>query len=186
MKVRSQQISEKLDHEAQCGFRIERGTIDGVWNIRMLVDKRREWGAETWLLLIDLVKAFDRVPRSLLWKFMQRFGYPPKFIRVLKKLHTGVKVHFEVNGVKKVINSTIGGKQGDLLFPDLFNLHICAIMQIWRQVGKTVPCYPPPCKSAPTTRSHQVSPSNHPAFSVPFPTLFLESGPRLHRGRTHF
>ena len=47
-------------------------------------------------------------------------------------------------------------------------------------VGKTVPCYPPPCKSAPTTRSHQVSPSNHPAFSVPFPTLFLESGPRLH------
>ena len=133
MKVRSQQISEKLDHEAQCGFRIERGTIDGVWNIRMLVDKRREWGAETWLLLIDLVKAFDRVPRSLLWKFMQRFGYPPKFIRMLKMLHTGVKVHFEVNGVKKVINSTIGGKQGDLLFPDLFNLHICAIMQIWRQ-----------------------------------------------------
>ena len=99
----------------------------------MLVDKRREWGAETWLLLIDLVKAFDRVPRSLLWKFMQRFGYPPKFIRVLRKLHTGVKVHFEVNGVQKVINSTIGGKQGDLLFPDLFNLHICAIIQIWRQ-----------------------------------------------------
>ena len=32
-----------------------------------------------------------------------------------------------------MINSTIGGKQGDLLFPDLFNLHICAIMQIWRQ-----------------------------------------------------
>ena len=29
--------------------------------------------------------------------------------------------------------STIGGKQGDLLFPDLFNLHFCAIMQIWRQ-----------------------------------------------------
>ena len=66
---------------------MERGTIDGVWNIRMLVDKRREWGAETWLLLIDLVKAFDRVPRSLLWKFMQRFGYPPKFISVLKKYH---------------------------------------------------------------------------------------------------
>ena len=55
---------------------------------------------------------------------------------MLKKLHTGVKVHFEVNGVQKVINSTIGGKQGDLLFPDLFNLHICAIMQIWRQRGE--------------------------------------------------
>ena len=122
MKVRSQQISEKLDHEAQCGFRIERGTIDGVWNIRMLVDKRREWGAETWLLLIDLVKAFDRVPRSLLWKFMQRFGYPPKFIRVLKKLHTGVKVHFEVNGVKKVINSYDRGETGGPPVPGFVQL----------------------------------------------------------------
>ena len=112
MKVRSQQISEKLDHEAQCGFRIERGTIDGVWNIRMLVDKRREWGAETWLLLIDLVKAFDRVPRSLLWKFMQRFGYPPKFISVLKKLHTGVKVHFEVNGVQSKYSTNKCWKRG--------------------------------------------------------------------------
>ena len=41
-------------------------------------------------------------------------------------------------------------------------------------VGKTAPCYPPHCKSAPTTRSRLVAPSNHPAFSVPFPTLFLE------------
>ena len=32
-------------------------------------------------------------------------------------------------------------------------------------VGKTVPCYPPHCKSAPTTRSRLVSPSNHPASS---------------------
>ena len=81
------EISEKLDHESQCGFRIERGTIDGVWNIRMTIDKRREHGCETWLLLLDLVKAFDRVPRSLLWKFMERLGYPPKFIKILKLLH---------------------------------------------------------------------------------------------------
>ena len=42
-------------------------------------------------------------------------------------------MHFDVNGVKKTIKSTIGGKQGDLLFPDLFNLHIAAIMMIWRK-----------------------------------------------------
>ena len=42
-------------------------------------------------------------------------------------------MHFEVNGVERVINSTIGGKQGDLLFPGLFNLHIAAIMMIWRK-----------------------------------------------------
>ena len=50
LKKRDRKISEKLDHESQCGFRIERGTIDGVWNIRMTIDKRREHGCETWLL----------------------------------------------------------------------------------------------------------------------------------------
>ena len=133
LKKRDRKISEKLDHESQCGFRIERGTIDGVWNIRMTIDKRREHGCETWLLLLDLVKAFDRVPRSLLWKFMERLGYPPKFIKILKLLHQDIKVKFEVNGIEKVIKSTIGGKQGDLPFPSLFNLHICCIMMIWRR-----------------------------------------------------
>ena len=32
-----------------------------------------------------------------------------------------------------MINSTIGVKQGDLAGPDLFNIHIAAVMMIWRQ-----------------------------------------------------
>jgi hypothetical protein len=57
---------------------------------------------------------------------------PPKFMRIQKKLHTAVKVHCNVNGVSRVVDSTIDVKQGDLLGPDLFNIHICAIMIIWR------------------------------------------------------
>ena len=99
----------------------------------MTIDKRREHGCETWLLLLDLVKAFDRVPRELLWQIMRKFGYPPKFMRILIKLHTGIKVNFEMNGVESTVMSTIGVKQGDLLGPDLFNVHICAVMIVWRQ-----------------------------------------------------
>ena len=37
-----------------------------------------------------------------------------------------------MHGVEKEVSSTTGVKQGDLLGPDLFNIHIAAVMQIWR------------------------------------------------------
>jgi hypothetical protein len=108
MRARSRVISEKLDQEAQTGFRSNRGTCGGTWNVGMAIAKRKEHGAESWVLLLDLVKAFDRVPRELLWEVMKRFGYPPKFMRILIKLHTGVKVNFSMHGVEKEVSSTIG------------------------------------------------------------------------------
>ena len=51
--------------------------------------------------------------------------------RILKLLHQDIKVKFEANGIEKVIKSTIGGKQSDLRFPSLFNLHIfCTMMRV--------------------------------------------------------
>ena len=76
--------------------------------------------------------AFDRVPRELLWMIMERFGFPPKIVDLLKALHHTVLVNFEEEGVKKVIESIIGVKQGDLLGPILFNVYGCAVMIVWR------------------------------------------------------
>ena len=56
-------IIDTLDHEAQCGFRRGRGCSDGTFTVKQLINKRREHGLETWVLFLDLVKAFDRVPR---------------------------------------------------------------------------------------------------------------------------
>ena len=83
-------------------------------------------------MLIDLVKAFDRVPRELLWRVMLKQGVPPKIVSLLKALHATVKVQFEVGGVKKVIDSIIGVKQGDLLGPELFIFFMAAVMETWR------------------------------------------------------
>ena len=77
-------IEEGLsDHEAQCGFRPGRGCSDGVFTVKMALRKRREHGLESWVVFIDLVKAFDRVPRELLWDILLKFGVPPKPIRLL-------------------------------------------------------------------------------------------------------
>ena len=56
-------ISESLDHETQCGFRPGRGCTDAIFTVKIALKKRREHNQQTWVLFLDLVKAFDRVPR---------------------------------------------------------------------------------------------------------------------------
>jgi len=76
IKTRLTPIQESLEQESQCGFRPGRGCSDASFSLRMAIKKRREHGMETWVLLLDLVKAFDRVPRTLLWRVMRKFGVP--------------------------------------------------------------------------------------------------------------
>ncbi|XP_066921310.1 uncharacterized protein [Clytia hemisphaerica] len=98
----------------------------------MTMKKRREHGQETWILFLDLVKAFDRVPRELLWEVLYIFGVPDKLVRLLKSLHANVEVKFVVNDITKRIESIIGVKQGDILGPLLFIFYLAAVMISWR------------------------------------------------------
>ena len=125
-------IQESLDHEAQCGFRPGRGCSDAVYTVKLAMKKRREHGLETWILFIDLVKAFDRVPRELLWKILLKFGVPAKLVNLLTALHANVNITFTVNDITNTIVCIIGVKQGDILGPILFTFFIAAIMITWR------------------------------------------------------
>ena len=73
-----------------------------------------------------------RVPRTLLWLVLERFGVPSKIVRLLKALHKTVNIKFLVDDVEVVMPSIIGVKQGDLLGPTLFTFHIAAIMMAWK------------------------------------------------------
>ena len=123
---------EHLDHENQCGFRNGRGCSDGSFTVKALLSKMREHNRETWVLFLDLVKAFDMVPRELLWNTSERFGVPLKLISILRAMHKSIEVLFEVDGLKRRLSSTIGVKQGDLLGPELFTFYMAGVMETWR------------------------------------------------------
>ena len=133
-------IQEGLKMEPQCGFCSGRGCTDCNFTVKIALKKRREHGLETWVLFLDLVKAFDRVPREMLWMILEKFGVPPKLIRLLKSLHANVQVKFTVNEVTNTIECIIGVKQGDILGPLLFLFFLEAVMITWRKLHERPLC----------------------------------------------
>ena len=133
-------IQEGLDHEPQCGFRPGRGCTDAIYTVKLALKKRREHGLESWVFFLDLVKAFDRVPRELLWMILTKFGVPKKLISLLKALHKDFKVKFTVDEITQTLNCIIGVKQGDILGPILFTFFIAAVMITWRTLCNIPAC----------------------------------------------
>jgi len=80
--VRLKPIKEggALHHENQNGFRPNRGCSHAIFSIKTLIKKRREQSRDV-AVAIDLVKAFDRVPRELLWRVMLKQGCLPRSSR---------------------------------------------------------------------------------------------------------
>ena len=54
--------------EEQQGFRKGRGTADGMYVLRPMVEKRLEIQGSMALGFVDLEKAFDTVPREMVWR----------------------------------------------------------------------------------------------------------------------
>ena len=110
-----------LGMESQSGFTRGRGTVDGFFNVQQALEVRKANGLDTWALMLDLKKAFDRVDRKLLWIVLGRFGVPSTLIQVIRKLYDGSTLKMKMEGAKMgPIPSTTGVKQGDNLAPILF------------------------------------------------------------------
>ena len=91
--------------------------------------KRREHGKETYGYFLDLVKAFDTVPRKSLLRVLAKFGVPPKMVKVIENMYSNCTVKVDVGENEFVIKATAGVKQGDNLAPVLFLIYIQAVLE---------------------------------------------------------
>ena len=71
------------DH--QCGFRRNRLTIDHIFLIRQMREKKWECNEEVHQLFIDFEKAYDSVRREVLYNILIEFVIPRKLVRLIKK-----------------------------------------------------------------------------------------------------
>jgi hypothetical protein len=115
--------------EEQCGCLFHKGCTDATFSMKSALQTLKEHGHSTYVLFVDLVKAFDTANRALLWKILEIYGVPTNTIRVIEKLHTNVSYQLNIGDHKTMIPSTVGVKQGDNLGPILFIILMNAVAE---------------------------------------------------------
>ena len=68
----------------QCDFRLDRSTVDQIFCIRQMLEKKWEYNEEVHQLFIDFKKAYDSVRRKVLYRILIEFGIPRKLVKLIK------------------------------------------------------------------------------------------------------
>jgi hypothetical protein len=111
--------------EGQFGFRHGRGTIDAAFTLKHVIDRYGVDGKPVFAAFIDFKKAYDRVDRGLLWRYLQTIGLHGACLETLKMMYHDVRLRVRIDGsLGPEFESTVGVKQGDPLSPLLFGLFI--------------------------------------------------------------
>ena len=119
-----ERVEDKMD-EWQHGFRPNRSTIDLIFALKMVCEKGWEFNRKMYLAFVDLEKAFDRIPRGVLWNILRtrEYGIPEKLRKAIKSTYTNslckVKTQMDDGDWFEV---DTGVKQGSVLSPILFIL----------------------------------------------------------------
>ncbi|VDL97279.1 unnamed protein product [Schistocephalus solidus] len=100
-----------------------------IFAARQLQEKCEEMRTHLYTTFVDLMKIFDTVNRDGLWKIMQKFGCPERFMHMVRQLHNGMIARVADNGaISEAFTVTNGVKQGCVFAPNLFSLVFSAIL----------------------------------------------------------
>ena len=131
-----QDLSDKLVPETQVGFRPEHGSADGLLVVRRILECFRSMkGADkgVYLLFVDLKKAFDAVPRSILWYLLEKkCGVPINVVTAIRKLHDGMSARTLYRGeLGESFEMSTGVRQGSIEGPSLWNIFYTFLLLDW-------------------------------------------------------
>ncbi|KAI3364986.1 hypothetical protein L3Q82_000948 [Scortum barcoo] len=87
LERRIRPIVDPRIQEEQCGFRPGRGTLDQLYTLRRVLEGLWEFAQPVHMCFVDLEKAFDRVPRGILWGVLREYGVRGPLLRAVRSLY---------------------------------------------------------------------------------------------------
>ena len=89
----------KID-SMQFGFMSGRSTTDAIFIVRQLQENYLANNKELWMAFVDLEKAFDRVPREVVWWALRYLGVDEWIVSVIKAMYEDASTKVRMNGRK--------------------------------------------------------------------------------------
>ena len=119
-----------LRARGQAGFRNDHRVADHLFTLRALTD-RAHAGKHAFAAFVDFSKAFDTIPRDLLWRRTQEIGLHGHMLSALQAMYQDVRCRVRTpEGLTDSFESTWGVKQGCPLSPLLFGLYVDPVERV--------------------------------------------------------
>jgi hypothetical protein len=106
--------------ETQQGFRKHRGTRDALFIVTETLRQRRNANMESWMVCVDLVRAYETVSMDAMWIILAKAGFPPAYTGALERLTDGAGWHIRVGKDTATVWTTQGVRTGCTGGPDMF------------------------------------------------------------------
>jgi hypothetical protein len=118
--------------DPQCGFQCNRATVDHIFCVRQILEKKWKYNGAVHQLYMDFKKAYESVRREVLYNILIEFGIPMKVVRLIKvyvnESCSRVRIGKHASDVFPIRS---GLKQGDALSPLLFT---CGLEYVIKRV----------------------------------------------------
>ncbi|XP_066367886.1 uncharacterized protein [Miscanthus floridulus] len=106
----------------QFGFMPGRSTMEAIFLIRQVMERYRE-KKDLHMVFIDLEKAYDKIPRNVMWWALDKHKVPTKYVGLIKDMYNNVVTRVRTSdGDTDDFPIRIGLHQGSALSPYLFAL----------------------------------------------------------------
>ncbi|KAK3535381.1 hypothetical protein QTP70_011277 [Hemibagrus guttatus] len=121
LERRVQPLVEPQIQEEQCSFRPSRGTLDQLYTLHRVLEGSWEFAQPVHMCFVDLEKAFDRVPRGILWEVLWEYGVHGPLLRAVWSLYNRSRSLVRIASCKSgPFPVHVGLRQGCPLSPVLF------------------------------------------------------------------
>ena len=141
MKVFERVVENRLRQilcidEMQFGFTPGKGTTDAVFILRQIQERYLVKKRDLWMAFVDLEKAFDRVPRDVIWWALRELGVEEHIVSVIQTMYSKARTAVKLgSGESKEFEVKVGVHQGSVLSPLLFIVVLEAISRRFNKQG---------------------------------------------------
>jgi hypothetical protein len=132
LKIRLSLLYEDLAPEFANGFRRGRSRADSISAVMDTLRLRKSHDLDSYLILFDVVKCFDRIKRTHIWKSMSKMGVCPHMINAVRSTLENTTAVLHVEGEQRTVLVHEGTGQGTTLGPTLCNFFMLPLLLHWQ------------------------------------------------------